>query len=135
LSGASAVTEGAPASYTVSLSGTLQAAQTASATLALANGSAADADHAAFAAAVTAAINSRTDLAFDEGTGVLTFTSTGAAMPPLVITLATVNDTLVEADETFTVSLSDAASPSGATVAGSGSITTTIHDNDTATCP
>ena len=59
------------------------------------------ADHASFTAAVIAAIGARTDLGFDAGTGTLTYTGTGSPMPNLVISLAAVNDGLVEGPEQY----------------------------------
>ena len=83
LSGDTGVTEGSAASYTVHLAGTLQAGETATINLALADNSTTSADHADFAAAVTAAIGGRTDLSFNAGTGTLTYTGTGSPMPDL----------------------------------------------------
>ena len=133
LSGDTGVTEGNAASYTVHLDGTLQAGETATVHLALADNSTTSADHASFTAAVIAAIGARTDLSFDAGTGTLTYTGTGSPMPNLVISLAAVNDGLVEGNEQYTVSLSSPGSTTGANVAGSGSVQTTITDTSAAT--
>src|SRR4029077_17198581 len=92
LSGDTSVTEGNAASYTVHLDGTLQAGETATVHLALADNSTISADHASFTAAVIAAIGARTDLSFDANTGTLTYTGTGSPMPNLVIGLGTTND-------------------------------------------
>ena len=62
-----AVDEGNTAQYTVALSGTLQAGEMATINLSLNDVSTDSADYAAFAAAVTNAIGSRTDLIFDAG--------------------------------------------------------------------
>ena len=128
LSGDAGVTEGNAASYTVHLDGTLQAGETATVHLALADNSTTSADHASFTAAVIAAIGARTDLSFDAGTGTLTYTGTGSPMPNLVISLAAVNDGLVEGPEQYKVSLSSPGSTTGANVVGSGSVQTTIAD-------
>ena len=48
-------------------------------------------------------------------------------------TLPTLNDTLVEGSESFTVAASNAAASNGASATASGSVITTITDNDTAT--
>ena len=56
--------------------------------------------------------------------GILTF---GAGVSTQNITVATINDTLVEGPETFTVTLS---SPSGATLGATTVATVTINDND-----
>ena len=119
LSGDTGVTEGNAASYTVHLDGTLQAGETATVHLALADNSTTSADHGSFTAAVIAAIGARTDLSFDAGTGTLTYTGTGSPMPNLVISLAAVNDGLVEGSEQYTVSLSSPRSTTGANVVGS----------------
>ena len=115
-----------PASYTVHLDGTLQAGETATINLALANNSTTSADHADFVTAVTAAITGRTDLSFDGTT--LTYTGTGSPMQDLVINLAAINDGLVEGPEQYTVSLSNPGSTTGSSVAGSGLVTTIIND-------
>src|SRR6185369_10935466 len=125
LNGDTGVTEGNAASYTVHLDGTLQAGETATVHLALADNSTTSADHASFTAAVIAAIGARTDLSFDAGTG--------SPMPNLVISLAAVNDGLVEGPEQYTVSLSSPGSTTGANVVGSGSVQTAIADANTAT--
>ena len=46
-------------------------------------------------------------------------------------TLPTLNDTLVEGSESFTVAASNAAVSNGASATAGGSVTTTITDNDT----
>ena len=56
--------------------------------------------------------------------GILTF---GAGVSTQNITIATINDTLVEGPETFTVTLS---SPGGATLGATTVATVTINDND-----
>ena len=66
----------------------------------------------------------------------LTFTSTARARrrvdDDLVISLAG-NDDPVEGPENYTVALTNPGSTTGSSVAGTGSVTTTITDNDTAT--
>jgi hypothetical protein len=133
INGSSSVNEGSSASYTVSLAGTLQAGQTATVNLALADVSTTSADHASFATAVSAAIGARTDVTFNSGTGLLTYTGTGSPMANLVISLATTDDTFVEGAEQYTVSLASPGSTTGANVVGTGTVTTTITDNDTIT--
>src|SRR6185312_4640653 len=133
ISGSASVTEGNAASYTLHLAGALQTGETATINLALADISTTSADYANFAAAVTAAIGSRTDLAFNSGTGTLTFTGTGSPMSDLVISLGTVNDTALEDNEQFKVSLASPGSGTGSSIAldpTHASVTTTIIDND-----
>ena len=114
ISGDTGVTEGGTASYTVHLAGTLQAGETATVHLALTDISTTSADYANFAAAVTAAIGSRTDLSFNAGTGTLTYTGTGSPMANLVISLGAVHDSLVEGPEQYTVALTTPGSTTGA---------------------
>ena len=133
LTGSASVTEGNAANYTVHLAGTLGTGVTATINLAIADISTTSADYASFAAAVTAAIGSRTDLAFNSGTGTLTFTGTGSAMSDLVISLGTVNDSALEDNEQFKVSLTTPGSGTGSSIAldpTHASVTTTIIDND-----
>ena len=118
LSGSPSVAEGNAASYTVHLAGTLQAGQTATINLALANNSTTSADDADFVTAVTTAIAGRADLSFNSGTGTLTYTGTGSPMQDLVINLAAINDGLVEGPEQYTVSLSNPGSTTGSSVGG-----------------
>ena len=72
ISGDAAVTEGAIAQYTVALTGTLQAGETATVDLGLSDVDTASSDYANFVAAVDAAVAGRSDLAFDGTT--LTYT-------------------------------------------------------------
>ena len=132
IAGSASVTEGDDASYTVSLAGTLQSGETATIDLSLTDGTTTAADHAAFAAAVTAAIGARTDLSFDGTT--LTYTGDGSPMANLVISLAATDDSSVEGSETYTVALANAGSTTGAavTLSANDDVTTTIVDNDTA---
>ena len=133
ISGDASVTEGTAANYTVHLAGTLAANETATIHLAIANITTTSADYANFVAAVNTAITGRTDLSFDANSGTLTHTGTGSPMADLVIHLGTVNDSLVEGPEQYSVSLSNPGSTSGANVAGTGSVTTTIIDTNAAT--
>ena len=132
LSGDTGVTEGNAASYTVHLAGTLQTNETATIHLAIANITTTSADYASFVTAVNTAITGRTDLSFDAGTGTLTYTGTGSPMADLLIHLGTTNDSQLEGNEQYSVSLSNPGSTSGADVVGTASVTTTIIDNDPA---
>ena len=134
ISGDTGVTEGGAASYTVHLAGTLQAGETATIDLAVADIDTTSADYASFAAAVNAAIGARTDLSFDAGTGTLTYTGTGSPMTDLVISLGAVNDGLVEGTEQYTVVLSNPGTTTVSDITlGTSEVTTTITDADTAT--
>ncbi len=131
ITGTTSVDEGNTAQYTIALSGTLQAGETASVVLGLNDVSTNSADYAAFAAAVANAIGTRTDLVFDAGTGLLTYTGTGSSMPDLVVSLAAIDDVLSEGTESYTVNLAAPASTTGADIAlGNDSVTTTINDDD-----
>ncbi|MCP4557326.1 MAG: hypothetical protein GY836_18120, partial [Herbaspirillum sp.] len=118
--------------------GELQEGETATITIGLTDVDTTSADYASFTDAVDAAVAAYSGagtVAFDDGTGVLTYTggAGGTTLTALVIDLDAVDDNLVEGPEDYTVSLSGAGSGTGASVTGSGSITTTITDNDTAT--
>ena len=128
LAGDTLVTEGDVPQYTVALSGTLQAGQTATIDLALADIDTNSADYANFISAVNAAIGGRTDLTFNGLT--LTYTGDGSPMADLVIDLATVDDLLSESTESLNVSLGNPGSTTGSSIVGSGSVTTAIQDND-----
>ena len=132
IAGSASVTEGDDASYTVSLAGTLQSGETATIDLSLTDGTTTAADHAAVAAAVTAAIGARTDLSFDGTT--LTYTGDGSPMAHLVISLAATDDSSVEGSETYTVALANAGSTTGAAVTLSAT-TTSPPPSSTTTPP
>ena len=117
------------------LAGTLQAGETATIDLAVTNLTTTSADYASFTAAVTAGIGARTDLSFNAGTGILTYTGTGNPMTDLVINLGAVKDSLVEGNEAYKVVLSNPGTTtvSDITLDPANSVTTTITDNDTQT--
>src|SRR5436305_91377 len=148
ITGSASVGEGTAASYAVALGGQLQSGETASVVLTLSDGpspATTSADYASFDAAVQAAVtayNSDTTaatpgtLSYVAGTHTLTFTSDGAAMGTLTISLGTTDDSLVEGPENFQIGLSGAGSTTGAAVtidAAHTIVPTQIQDNDTAT--
>ncbi|MDA8744149.1 tandem-95 repeat protein [Rubripirellula amarantea] len=116
---ATSVEEGNNALYTISLTGSgipeavLQANETASVTLSIGDvdGDTDSADYASFVSAVNAAISGRPELSFDGS--VLTFTGTGSALADILVSLEISDDTVVEGDEEFEITLS---SPNGSTV-------------------
>lgn len=131
LSGADLVDEGALLRYTVNLTGTLASAETASVVLTPGDITTSAADYADFASAVQSAVASRPDLSFDSGSGRLTYTGDGSPMADLQINLAINDDSLVEGPEQFDLTLSNAASTTGALVgigALTNNVTTTIND-------
>src|SRR5262249_40981799 len=150
LTGGASVAEGAAASYTLALAGTLQAGEKATVDLARsfpANGPSLDAADAndftnAFLTDVAAAIATYNTTPGVHGQyalvgSTLTYTQ-GAAngtVDSLSISLGTFNDSIVEGPEDYTVTISAAGSPPGATVVlgAPTTVTTTITDNDTAT--
>ena len=78
------------------------------------------------------AVSANADVSFDATTSVLTYTAPGdsASMTPLVISLATVADALIELREDFDVSLSNPASTTGVTTTVSAidnTVTTIIN--------
>ena len=136
LTGDPTVGEGADAKYVLALSGTLQAGETATIDLSLADTETTATDHANFVAAVNTAIANYTGpgtFAFDGTT--LTFTSDGNPMDDLCIELTATDDALVEGSEDYTVSIANPGTTTGTAIAvgGSTTVTTTITDNDTAT--
>ena len=104
------VTEGGDAAFTVSLSGAMPAPVTVS--WSTSDGTAtADSDYTA-------------------GSGTVTF-QTGSTTPQ-TLTVATVDDALAEADETFTVVLTASSLPAGVSLGMDPAAMGTIEDNDTA---
>jgi len=152
LAGDTGVDEGASAGYTVSLSGTLQAGETASIELAVsfpAAGPSSDPAETAdfvneFLEDVDAAIADYNDAGyagtFARDGNTLTYTqgASDGTVEAITIDLATEDDDLVEGPEDYTLTIAAAATPSstGADVAVSSSdytVTTTITDGDGAT--
>jgi hypothetical protein len=82
------------------------------------------ADYANFLDSVDAAIGTRTDIVRVGNT--LTYTSSGGAMPPLTVNVATINDTIGEGTEVFRVVLSN---PNNSLLVNS-EVQTTIIDDD-----
>ena len=132
------VSEGSADSYTVHLSNPIDAGVTVSVNLAitlpggLGGAEAADFTNA-FLADIQTAVNATTGVHLSGST--LTFDSTFNTAAGFSFTLPTVNDTLVEGNESYSVALSaPATNTAGANVAlGTASVTTTIIDNDTQT--
>lgn len=120
ISGDATVAEGSAASYTVSLSGEYGAGETASIDITLADVDTTSNDYANFVAAVQTAANANGAVTFD-GVDTLTFAavSDGDTMADLVISLATIADGLVEADEDYTIALANPAGSSGDVTVGS----------------
>ncbi len=138
ISGDANVSEGANASYDVVLSGSFQAGEDASVDLALADVDTTSSDYADFNAAVASAVAAYSGPGSYSLVGsALTWTATadGQSADPLTINLGASDDATVEASEDYTVSLSSAASSTGASVnlGASTAVTTTITDNDAAT--
>ena len=87
-------------------------------TLGLTDNTTSAADRGALDAAIIAAISARSDLAYDTASNVLTFTSAadGSAMTDLSFDITATDDTLVEANEDFDVTLASPASSTGITL-------------------
>lgn len=131
ITGDASVDEGGTASYIIELDGILQAGENTEIQLTLANIDTLNADYSEFATAVQTAIGSRTDLMFDPGTGILSFTSTGASMTPLTVSLAATDDSFIEGPERYQVQLTNANSNTGAAIqvdAIDDQVVTTIND-------
>ena len=133
LTGVPTVAEGADAKYVLTLGGTLQAGETATIDLFIGNITAVATDFGSLATAVNDAIAAYTgsgSFAYDGTT--LTFTSDGNPMGDLCIEVETIDDTLVEGNEDFQVSIANPGSASGSDVVTSSPtiVVTTITDND-----
>ena len=115
ISGPAVVNEGESAIYRVELTGTYQAGENTSVKIGLADIDTNGNDYGNVIAAIQAAAASNPDVSFDPSTSVLTFVAPvdGAMMPPLLIDLAIINDTLAEPFESFRMELSMAASTTG----------------------
>ena len=126
--------EGATVQYTVSLSESLGAGDSAAVDLGLTDVDTNSSDYGDFVAAINAAVAAYAGpgtLTFDGTTLTFTATADGDAMADLVIDLMLTDDAFAEGTETFTVDLSNAAGPTGVNVAVDAladSVTTTIND-------
>ena len=136
IAGPSTVNEGSHASYRIRLSGNYGANETTSITLGLTDHSTSTADHDSLLAEVHAAITAsgRTDIVLIGN--LLTFTSPAdnSTFDDLVFDITAVQDSTVEANEDYDVTLTAPATTSGISVTlGNASINTIINDDaDTA---
>ena len=129
IAGPGSIDEGSNGTFTLSLAGTAQAGEEISIDLGLTDIDTTSSDYADFVAALTTAAGTRTDIAFDAGTGTLTYTSNGSPMTDFTFSLAAQADVLAEGPETFRVELSNPASSTGAGVdLGTDRTTVTIND-------
>lgn len=133
ISGSTSVDEGHSASYTISLSGLFGSGETATVDLIQSDIDTNSSDYATLATAITAAVAADTSIEFDAASGRLTYTAPtdGASMADIVVSLATVNDALIEGPEDFRLQLTNAASTTGANVlvrSTASEVTTTIDD-------
>ena len=138
ITGDANVSEGADATYTVSVSGTYASGQVISVDLALADVDTASSDHADLNTAISAAVAAYTGPGTYSWVGpTLTWTSTGPNQTPadLIITLGATDDAAVEGNEDYTISLSNPVCTTGGsvTLGPSTVVTTTIFDDDAAT--
>ena len=138
ITGDTSVAETGTAQYVVSLNGQFGANETAVVDLALSDVDTDSSDYQNFIAAVNTAVAAYSgdgSVAFDGTTITFAATADGDSLTPLVINLDAVDDTLIEGDEDFTVSIANAGSMTGADVvlAATTSVTTTIIDNDAVT--
>ena len=125
--------EGSTPQYTVSLSGAFGVAEVVSVDLSLTDLATNSSDYGDLLAAVSAAVAGNADVTFNAVTGTLTYTSPsdGASMADVLIDLSLSDDNLIEGPEDFTLSLSNAATTTGAGVSVStvnDSVTTVIED-------
>ncbi|WP_146537518.1 Calx-beta domain-containing protein [Rubripirellula reticaptiva] len=146
ITGSTNVTEGADATYTISLTGSgsgtgpfiLQNMETATIDLAQTNGPAdatTAADYDNFLTELGLIVAGRADLTLVGNT--LTYTGDGTtAMADIVVAITATEDFLVEGPENYTVTLSTPGTTTGADIqldAGNASVQTAIADNDLAT--
>ena len=136
LTGDTTVDENGTAEYTLALSGQFGAGEDALINLSLANLDTTSADYQNFAAAVNTAVAAYAGdgtVTFDGTTVTFTATDDGDSLTDLTFELAAVDDVLVEGDEDFRVSISNARSTTGGEIiTGTTAVTTTIIDNDIA---
>ena len=136
VTGPASADEGSTPRYTVSLSGAYGAGEDATVELALTDIDTTSGDYANFAAAVQAAVTAYAgdgSVAFDSGTGTITYTAIndGDQMDDLLIDLALIDDALIEGTENFSIDLANAGSGTGGDIAVSttaASASTTIND-------
>ena len=126
--------EGGTVAYTVSLSESLGAGESATVDLTLNDVDTNSADYANFVDAVDAAVDDYAGpgtLTFDGTTLIFTASADGDSMADLVIDLMLTDDAIAEGTETFTVDLTNPTGPTGINVAvdmTADSVTTTIND-------
>ena len=136
LSGDTTVDEDGIASYTLALEGQLGAGEDALINLNLANLDTTSADYQNFIAAVNTAVAAYAGdgtVTFDGTTITFTAINDGDSLSDLTFDVAAVDDVLVEGDEDFRVSITNARSTTGGEIAtGTTAVTTTIIDNDSA---
>ena len=126
--------EGATVQYTVSLSESLGAGQSATIDIGVNDNDTNSSDYADFVAATNAAVAGYAGpgtLTFDGTTLTFTASADGDSMTDLVIDLMLTDDAIAEGTETFTVDLANPSGPSGISVTVdtmADSVTTTIND-------
>ena len=139
LTGPASVTEGEPITYTVGLTGNLQAGESTTVQLNVANIGTTGSDYSNTSAAINAAVNAYNADSSNPGTlswdgTFLTFVSDGTGpMNDLDFTFVAIDDLLVEGDEDLNLSISNPTSSTGLSPtvsATNSSNTTTIIDND-----
>ena len=128
--------------YTISLDGTMDINETAEIIIDFTDNSTAandlgavTANRAELLAAIKTIADGRADLTFNDTTGKLTFTaqSVGDSMADITFTLTATEDSVIEADEQFTVLLTTPTSTTGANVdldSANDEVQTTITDDD-----
>ena len=140
LTGDSAVAEGSAASYTLAISsGDIPAGSTATVDLSITlPGGLPGAEAADFVEAFLKDLQDAAETGVTVGAATIAgnkvtvgLTLNSSFDESFSFTLPTLNDTLVEGAESFTVQAANAAVSNGASATASGTVTTTIIDNDT----
>ena len=111
--------EGSTPEFVISLTGEYGAGEVVTVELGFTDIDTNPNDHSDIIAAIQAAVANNPNVTFDPATGTLVFTSPadGASMSDIVIDIALTDDGLIESPEAFSIALSNAQSPTGASVA------------------
>jgi len=118
VSGPAESAEGSTPQFIISLSGTYGAGEVVTVDLGFTDIDTNSDDHSDVIAAIQAAVANNPDVTFDAATGTLVFTSPadGASMADIIIDIALTEDGLIESPEAFSFELTNAGSPTGASV-------------------
>jgi len=125
--------EGAATPFTISLTGDYSAGEVITVDISLSNIGANDSDYSEIVTSISAAVSNNPDVSFNPVTGSLIYKAPtdGASMNDVTFELPLTDDELIEGQESFSVELNNAASPTGSSVGldtNGRNFTTTIND-------